>query len=194
MRLLFGALLLLLCSGLDPSPARADDVTDQMDQARAAYQKHDLPTAVAALEAAANLLRQVQADALKATLPPVPSGWTADQVDTSAVAASMLGGGTTVSRTYHKAEQQVDVQIIADSPMLQGMAMLINSPLAAAAGMKTVVIGGRPMSYAPNDNSFMTLVGGKTIVKVSGNKATPEATLHDFIAAVDLVTLEKLTH
>ena len=194
MRLLFGALLLLLISGLDPSPARADDVTDQMDQARAAYQKHDLPTAVSALEAAANLLRQVQADALKATLPPVPSGWTADQVDTSAVAASMLGGGTTVSRTYHKADQQVDVQIITDSPMLQGMAMLINSPLAAAAGMKTVVVGGRPMSYAPNDNSFMTLVGGKTIVKVSGNKATPEATLHDFIAAVDLVTLEKLAH
>ena len=55
------------------------------------------------------------------------------------------------------------MQIIADSPMLQGMAMLINSPLAAAAGMKTVVIGGRPMSYAPNDNSYMTLVGGKTI-------------------------------
>ncbi len=72
-----------------------------------------------------------------------------------------------VGRTYHKADQQVDVQIITDSPMLQGMAMLINSPLAAAAGMKTVVIAGRPMSYAPNDNSYMTLVGGKAIVKAS---------------------------
>jgi hypothetical protein len=194
MRLLFGVLLLLPIFGAHPSPARADDVTDQMDQARAAYQKHDLPTAVAALDAAANLLRQAQADALKAVLPPVPPGWTADQVDTSAVAAAVLGGGTTVSRTYHKADQQVDVQIITDSPMLQGMAMLINSPLAAAAGMKTVVVGGRPMSYAPNDNSYMTLIGGKTIVKVAGNKATPEATLHDFISAVDLATLEKLTH
>ena len=194
MRLLFGVLLLLPIFGAHPSPARADDVTDQMDQARAAYQKHDLPTAVAALDAAANLLRQAQADALKAVLPPVPPGWTADQVDTSSVAAAVLGGGTTVSRTYHKADQQVDVQIITDSPMLQGMAMLINSPLAAAAGMKTVVIAGRPMSYAPNDNSYMTLVGGKAIVKVAGNKATPEATLHDFIAAVDLATLEKLAH
>ena len=59
--------------------------------------------------------------------------------------------------------------------------------------MKTVVIAGRPMSYAPTDNSYMALVGGKTIVKVAGNKATPEATLHDFIGAVDLATLEKLT-
>jgi hypothetical protein len=30
-------------------------------------------------------------------------------------------------------------------------------------------------------------------VKVGGNKPTPEATLHDFVAAVDLATLEKLT-
>lgn len=194
MRVLLCVLLLVLISGAHPSPARADDVTDQMDQARAAYQKRDLPTAVAALEAAANLLRQAQADALKAVLPPVPSGWTADQVDTSSVAAAVLGGGTTVSRTYHKADQQVEVQIITDSPMLQGMAMLINSPLAAAAGMKTEVIGGRPMSYAPNDNSFMALVGGKTIMKVTGNKATPAATLRDFIAAIDVATLEKLAH
>jgi hypothetical protein len=194
MRLLFGVLLLLPIFGAHPSPARADDVTDQMDQARSAYQKHDLPTAVAALEAAANLLRQAQADALKAVLPPPPPGWNADQVDTSAAGVAMLGGGTTVSRTYHNGGQQVEVQIITDSPVLQGMAALINSPLAAAAGMKTVVIGGRPMSYAPNDNSYMTLVGGKTIVKVAGNKATPEATLHDFIAAVDLATLEKLAH
>jgi hypothetical protein len=195
MRLPYSALLLLLLiSGLHPSPARADDVTEQIDQALAAYQKHDLPVAVAALEAAANLLRQTEADALKAVLPPPPSGWNADQVDTSAVGVAMLGGGTTVGRTYHNGAQQVEVQIITDSPMLQGMAALINSPLAAAAGMKTVVIGGRPMSYAPNDNSFMTLVAGRTIVKVAGNKATPEPALHGFIAAVDFAALEKLAH
>ncbi len=187
-------LLSVLISATHPLPACADDVTNQIDQAFAAYQKHDLAAAVAALEAAANLLRQAQADALKAVLPAVPSGWTADPVDTSAVAAAMLGGGTTISRIYHNLDQQVEVQIIADSPMLQGMAALINSPLAAAAGMRTVVIGGRPMSYAANDNSFMTMIAGKTIVKVSGNKATPEPTLRGFIAAVDFAMLEKLAN
>lgn len=194
MRLLSYVLLLVLISGMHPSPARADDVTDQIDQAIASYKKHDLPAAVAALEAAANLLRQAQADALKAVLPPVPSGWSADPIDTSAVGASMLGGGTTVGRTYHNGDQQVEVQIITDSPLLQGMAALINSPLAAAAGMKTVVIGGRPMFYAANDNSFMTMVGGKTIVKVTGNKATPEPTLRGFITGVNIALLEKLAH
>ena len=185
-------LLFLLVAGAHSSSVRADDVTDQIDQALTAYRKHDLPSAVAALEAAANLLRQARADALKSVLPPVPPGWNADQIDTSAAGAAMLGVGTTVGRTYRNGSQQVEVQIITDSPMLQGMAALINSPLGAAAGMKTVVIGGRPMSYVANDNSFITLVAGKTIVKVTGDKTTLEPTLRGFIAATDFAALEKL--
>ena len=45
----------------------------------------------------------------------------------------MLGGGATASRAYHNGVQRVDVQIMADSPMLQGMAQLLGSPLAAMA-------------------------------------------------------------
>ena len=41
--------------------------------------------------------------------------------------------------------------------------------------MKTVVIGGRRMSYTDNDNSYMTLVADKVIVKIEGNKDTPDA-------------------
>src|ERR1700734_2557480 len=80
------------------SGTRADDVTDQINEALKAYQNHDTQTAVAALVAAANLLRQSRADALKKLLPPVPSGWTADNAETSAVGAAMLGGGITASR------------------------------------------------------------------------------------------------
>ncbi len=191
MRLPYCVLLLVLLAGTHPSPARADDVTDQIDQALEAYRKHDLPVAVAALEAASNLVRQAQADALKALLPPPPQGWNADNVDTSAGPAAALGLGTTVSRTYHKEDQQVEVQIIAGGRMVQIMAVMINSPVAAATGAKTVVIGGRPLSYMPNDNSFAAVVGGTTMVKVTGNKATPEPTVRSFVAAVDFAALEK---
>lgn len=191
MRLPYCVLLVLLLSGMYPSPARADDVTDQIDQALAAYRKHDLPVAATALEAASNLVRQAQADALKAMLPPAPQGWNADNVNTSAGPAAALGLGTTVSRTYHKDDQQVEVQITAGGRMVQIMAMMINSPVAAATGVKTEVIGGRPLSYVPNDNSFAAMVGGATMVKVTGNKATPETTLRGFVAAVDFAALEK---
>ena len=172
--------------------AQADDVTDQINEALKAYQGHDTQTAIAALDAAANLLRQARADGLKKLLPAVPPGWTADEAEASAVGAAMLGGGTTASRTYHNGSQRVEVQIVADSPMLQGMAALLGSPFAAAGGMKTVVVGGRRMSFNADDNSYMTMVADKIIVKVDGSKETPDPTLKSFIGAIDFAAIEKL--
>jgi hypothetical protein len=193
MRLRHGIAAVLLVAA-SASGARADDVTDQINEALKAYQNHDTQTAIAALAAASNLLRQVRAEGLKKLLPAVPPGWTADNAESTAVGAAMLGGGNTASRTYHNGSQRVEVQIIADSPMLQGMAALLNSPLAAMGGMKTVVVSGRRMSYNDSDNSYMTLVADKVIVKVEGSKDTPDPTLKSFIGAIDFVAIEKLSH
>jgi len=187
----FAALLLIGCCA---QGARADDVTDQINEALKAYQNHDAQTALAALDAAASLLRQARAESFKALLPAAPSGWTADAGESTAVGAAMLGGGTTASRRYHNGDQQVDVQIMADSPMLQGMAALLGSPFAAVGGMKTVVVAGRRLSYAPDENSYMTLVGNKVIVKVEGSKGVADAALKSFIGAIDFAAIEKLAH
>jgi hypothetical protein len=191
MRLRLGTAALLVAVAA-ASGARADDVTDQINEALKAYQNHDTQTAIAALDAASSLLRQSRAEGLKKLLPPVPPGWTADAAESTAVGAAMLGGGTTASRTYHNGSQRVEVQIMADSPMLQGMAALLGSPLAAMGGMKTVVVGGRRMSYTENENSYMTLVADKVIVKLEGSKETPEPTLKSFIGAIDFAAIEKL--
>jgi hypothetical protein len=191
MRLRQGMAAVLLIAA-SASGAHADDVTDQINEALKAYQNHDTQTAMAALDAASNLLRQARAEGLKKLLPAAPPGWTADNSESTAVGAAMLGGGTTASRTYHNGSQRVEVQIIADSPMLQGMAALLNSPLAAMGGMKTVVVNGRRMSYNDSDNSYMTLVVDKVIVKVDGNKDTPEPTLKSFVGAIDFAAIEKL--
>jgi hypothetical protein len=170
---------------------RADDVTDQINEALKAYQNHDTQTAIAALDAATNLLRQSRADGLKKLLPAPPPGWTADAAESTAVSVAMLGGGVTAGRAYHNGAQRVEMQIIADSPMLQTLAALLNSPLGAIGGMKTVVIGGRRMSYNDNDNSYITLVADKVIIKVGGNAGTPDPTLRSFLALVDFAAIEK---
>ena len=193
MRLRHAAILLLAGAAL-AAPAYADDVSDQINRAQSAYQNHDLRAALAALDAAANLLRQARADQLKTLLPASPPGWTADAAETSSVGAALLGGGTTASRSYHMGGERVDVQITTDSPMLQGMAALVNSPLAASSGVKTVIVGGRSMAYTPSDNGFMSLIGQKVILKVDGNKQTPEADLRIFLAAIDFGAMEKLAH
>lgn len=185
-----GGLLLLVGVGVSAS-ARADNVSDLITKALQAYQAHDTEAAMAALDSAANDLRQQRADALKAFLPVPPPGWSADPTQTSAVSAAMLGGGTSASRTYHNAAEKVDVQITTDSPMLQGMAALIDSPLASASGVKSETIAGRRVSYTASDNGYMTLVGQKIIVKIEGSKDTPEPELRTFVAAIDFSGLEK---
>jgi len=165
---------------------RADDVVDQINEALKAYRAHDVQTAIAALDAASNLLRQSRAEGLKNLLPSTPPGWTADEAESTAVGVAMLGGGTTESRTYHN---QVEVQLLADSPTLQGMAALIGSPLAAAGRMKTVVTSGRRWSYI--NHSYIALVADKVIVKVEGNSDTPDPTLKSFIGALDFAAIER---
>lgn len=174
--------------------ARADDVTDQINEALKAYQNHDTQTAIAALDAAANLMRQARAEGLKKLLPPTPPGWSADEAQSTAVGVAMLGGGITASRAYHNGDQRVEVQIVTDSPVLQGLGALIGSPLATFGGMKTVVIGGRRMSYTESDHSYMTVVADKVIVRLEGNADTPDVTLKNFIDAIDFAAIEKLAH
>jgi hypothetical protein len=52
----------LLCCIATVSGAHADDVIDQINEALQAYQNHDTQTAITALDAASNLLRQSRAD------------------------------------------------------------------------------------------------------------------------------------
>jgi hypothetical protein len=192
MRHCWIAVLLLVAATM--SGARADDVTDQINEALKAYQNHDTQTAVAALDAAANLMRQTRADGRKKLLPPTPPGWSADEAQSTAVGVAMLGGGIAANRAYHNGDQRVEVQIVTDSPVLQGMAALIGSPLATMGGMKTVVIGGRRMSYTESDHSYMTVVADEVIVRLEGNADTPDATLKSFIGAIDFAAIEKLAH
>jgi hypothetical protein len=172
--------------------ALADDVTDQINEALKAYQNHDTQTAIAALDAASNLMRQARADGLKRLLPAPPPGWSADAAESTAVSVAMLGGGITASRAYHNGIQHVVVRIVADSPMLQTVAALFSSPLGAIGGMNTVVIGGRRMSHNENDRSYTTLVADKVIVRVEGDADTPDPTLKSFIALIDFAAIERL--
>jgi hypothetical protein len=170
--------------------ARADDVTDQINEAVTAYGKKDLPTAIAGLETALNLVRQMRADAYSALLPPVPAGWTADAPDAMSAGVAIAGGGTGASRKYHKGSDTVTVSILADSPMLQAMSMLASSGIAAMGGMKTEIVNGRRTLYMKDDGAFTSFAGDRVMVRVEG-KGLPEDRLKQFLTAVDFAAVER---
>jgi hypothetical protein len=171
-------------------PAFADDVTDQINEAAAAYARKDVPTAIAGLEAALNLLRQGRADAYGKLLPEPPSGWTADDVETVSVAVMFAGGGVGATRKYHQGDNTVTVSIMADSPMLQALTAFASSGIAAVTGMRTQIVNGRRAFFMKDDNAFTTIVADRILVRVEG-AGVPEATLKQFLTAMDFAAVEK---
>ena len=176
---------LLLCFG---SPVRADDVTDQVNEGLTAYAKKDYATALAALEAATALLRQARSEIWKQYLPAAPSGWTAEDGD---VGAGMLGMGSNASRKYTRDNDSVEVSLMTDSPIMQGLAAVIGNPMVAAAAGKTLVIGGRRVNYIRDDNSYITMVGDRVLVRVQGSSGVTEDTLKKFMGLLSFADIEK---
>ncbi len=185
-----GALPLVILSALSIAPAHADDVTDQINEALAAYNKKDVPTAMAGLEAALNLLRQGRADSYGKLLPAVPAGWQADEIETIASGLAALGGGAGASRKYRKGDDTVTVSILADSPMLQALSAFASSGIAAMAGGRTTIVNGRRTIYMKDEGSFSTIVSDRILVRVEG-RGLPEATLKQFLTAIDFAAVEK---
>lgn len=185
------AAILIMAGVVVAAPAHADEVTAQINKALAAYQDHNSEAALKALDAAAGQLRQQRADQLKALLPMPPAPWTADPAKTSAITAAMLGGGITASRTYHFADEKVHIDLTTDSPMLQQMTALVASPLGKAPGVEIKKLHDQDIAYTVHDNSLLSLIG-KTVIKVTGNPQTSEATLMTFIEAISFSALDKL--
>jgi hypothetical protein len=188
------ALVLSLVMVASPlSFAWADDVTDQINEAVTAYGRKDLPTAIAGLEAALSLMRQMRADAYGALLPDAPSGWTADKAETVSMGPVMAGGGTGATRKYHKGSDTVIVSILADSPLMQAMSALASAGMAGLGGMQTRIVNGHRTIYMKDEGSFTSIVADRIIVRVEGRGQT-EDVLKQFLTAVDFAAVEKVAH
>ncbi|MGH7099766.1 MAG: hypothetical protein ACREE4_19215 [Stellaceae bacterium] len=184
------ALCILAVAG---AAAHADPVTDQINQALAAYGKKDLRGAAGALDAAATLIRQQEATQWKAVLPAALPGWTATQAEGNAVAPALFGGVVTVSRKYQKDGAIVTVSIVAHSPMVQVMANFLSSGLGAMiGGAELAVIDGHRTLHSKSENSYQTLVGHAVLVKVQGNAAVDDAALRQYLHAVDFAAVQRL--
>jgi hypothetical protein len=179
-----GVLVLAAVSG-----SLADDVTDQIDEAVKAYQKKDYATAATALDAAANLIRQAKAETTKTLLPEPLSGWTADDAEATTMGAGMMGGGTSIVRRYHKGDEQVEITLLSDSPMLQAMAMMFTGAISGPDN-RLVVIDGRKTTYSKSENAYQTLVANKTLVKVAGSTGVDDKTLRQYLKGVKFAELE----
>jgi hypothetical protein len=168
--------------------ATADEFTDTLDGALQAYRDGDITAAQQDLDYAGKLLTAMKSESLAKFLPAAPAGWARDESSDAADASGvmgMFGGGTTASATYRRGDEEMTLTLIANSPMITGMAGMLSG--IAAMG------GGKPMriqrtEFAMNDQDLQGVVGGKVMVSVGGNAAVEDKTA--LIETMDFGALE----
>jgi len=111
----------------------ADDVLESINEAVESYKKGAYSEAVNSLNYATQLIQQKKGDALAELFPPPLDGWEALEASSQVAGAAMLGGGLSAERQYTRGGSSVTIRVVADSPMLQGMMMLLTNPMFATS-------------------------------------------------------------
>lgn len=153
-------------------PAKADDVTDAIEEATAAYAEGDLAYAQESLQFASQLISQMKTGTLAALLPEPLDGWQANEAETETMGAALFGGGSTATRVYTKDQSRVSIQYTANSPLVTQMAAMFSNPAMMGAGGKLMRIG-RQKAVVDDDGGVQFVVNNSVMVQVEGN-AAPE--------------------
>jgi hypothetical protein len=175
------------------SPVLADDVTDSITEALKQYKNGEFADAVQSLDYASQLIRQKKGGQLEAFLPtPIP-GWKAEDARSQAMGSAMFGGGVTAERSYVKGNSRVNVKIITDSPMMQGMMMMFSNPMMATSdgGKLEKINGERAIVKYSNENkdgNINMVIAGRFLITVDGNDVVRQ----DLIAFAQGIDFKKL--
>lgn len=167
-------------------PLAADEFEEVLGSALDAYRDGDLTIVREELDYALQLLAGMRAESLADFLPPAQDGWEREEVDTQggAAALGMFGGGTVASATYRRGDDEFTLTIMADSPMVSGMAAMF-SGMAGMGGNRAVRI--QRQQFAVGEEEVQGVVGGKLLVQAEGRVPTDVMVAH--IEAMDLGAL-----
>ncbi len=191
LKVIFLTLILSTCFMIS---GYADEVTNLIKEALTQYKNGDYVEATNNLEYASQLIRQKKQEKLQLSLPKPLDGWTGEDETSQAVGTAMLIGGTSAKRNYYKDSSIISIGIIADSPFLQSIMMLFNTPLiATASGGKLEIIKGQKaiVTYKPIDKQgeIKIIVVGRILITLSGTNVSKE----DIMAYANEINYKKIT-
>ncbi|MBU1700673.1 MAG: hypothetical protein KJ970_08030 [Candidatus Eisenbacteria bacterium] len=176
--------------------ATADEILDQINEAMELYKQGDYSGAVSGLDFAAMQIRELQAARAAEALPAALPGWQAEEAETSSMSGAMFGGGISAERTYTKDDAEVNIQLISESPMLQGIMMMFNNPMVmSSSGKKLKQIKGQKAAweYNPEDRSGEIILVAHNVVMITVKGSNvDESELLAYAEAIDFDLIGKL--
>lgn len=174
----------------------ADDVLNSLERAKRLYEQGNYSQAVSELQFTAGLIQDRQMDHYKIILPEPPSGWTGDKAQVSRGTGLGVGGGITVSRSYHRSDgQSVTVEGVTDSPLVAGLAMILGNPLLMGNNRLVMVNGEKAIEeWDQNSGSgkLQIIIHNRMLVTISGSHLKLKDVLYDFGRKIDFKSIRKM--
>jgi hypothetical protein len=121
-----------------------DQVQSFIKEAEGFYAQKNYKQAQLSLQDAINELNKLMSGQVGDLLPPEINGLKAVDGSASNSNLGVMGGGMQISKKYEypgKKENNAEVQIIANSPMLNAMSMYLSNPSLMGEGSKSVRVG-----------------------------------------------------
>jgi len=176
------------------NPICADDITDTMEDALSSYKKGDYLQTKEDLTYVMELLKQKKGNTIKDMLPDALEGWTAEDAKSETAGSGMLGGGATSSRVYTKDKSKVVIEVVTDSPLLQGLGSILGNPMFSSGGnLKRINREKATVKYnSKNKSGEVTIMLDKRfLITVRGKKIT-EDELVEYTKAIDFKKIKEL--
>lgn len=176
--------------------ATADDVVETLQEAIKSYENAEYSVAVEDINYALQLIQQKKGQGLEAYLPEPLLGWNAEKAKSKSAGSAMMGGGIITARQYKKGSSKVEIEIITDSPMMQGMMGIFTNPMFATADGGKLERINRQKAIVKYDEKkergeISLALGKRFFIKVEGEKVTLDE-LKAYAKAIDFKKLKKL--
>jgi len=194
----YAPLAAALALALTAPSLQADEVTDQLDAARKAYETGELRGAIQALNFATARIQEHINDQLLKLLPEPLAGWQADAAQSEAGGIAAMVAGNVMSRTYRR-EDGAEVEM-ADSPMMAMMAMMammMQTPflMQASKEMRVYTHRGYQGMIQHEERSdaweISLMVGNRVMVQAKGRRIADQNPVVDYLNAIDLTAVQK---
>lgn len=175
-------------------PTMADNVTDPIETALKAYGEKEYKLAIEELKYATAALQKLDAEENKKLLPEALDGWQKKEGDNSGQAAmNMFGGGSMTTAEYTRGNERIEIQIVANSPMIATLGMMINNPMLTGSD------GSEPYRYKRlkgikqtnrGTTEITLLMAGQIMIKLTGKGLKEENILKAYLDTMDMKKIQ----
>jgi hypothetical protein len=150
---------------------------NQFQKAQQFIEEEKYAAAIDELKSVIETLQARIADELVDAFPAARNGWSRTAVEVQQVGLSVYGGGLSLTARYKSENnEELEIQIITRSPMVEGLAVLMESGGFAASGQELQDIGGHKclldIPQSGDRGDLKMIVGSETLTTISARRVS----------------------